>query len=706
MSDDVENIDGTIDATFEIGETNDVDATFELGDNAPLDALFEINAANGDHRLLEYRDAPDQHPIAAITDLQNTLDQMSEVDAGLRRDLSQEISDRTNADTDLGQRITAEKNRAEGAESALGQRITDETNRAEGVESNLSQRITNEQTRAESAESTLRTNLSNHTSNKNNPHQVTKEQVGLGNVDNTSDLNKPISTATQNALNLKADKSEISRVGYSNNYNDLDNRPTIGNATLTINRNNTKVGDFTANATSNKTINITVPTKASDVGALPNTTTINDLTTTTQQNALNSGITSASVAQITTNKNDITTINSKIPTQATSTNQLADKDFVNSSINSMAAFYITSDAEGDPFDTKAALVAGPWYNQGQLRTPTNNDYALVTEDETHDDKTSRYLYDGTQWIWQYTLNNTTFTQAQIDAINSGITSTLVTQIGTNESNITSLQNNKQDNLSQGDGITITNNTVINSGVRSVSTGQNNGTISVNTNGSSSEVSVAGLGSAAYTSSDTYATSAQGSLADSALQPSDVTSTYDASGTAPVNGQAVASAISGKQNTITGAATTITSNDLTANKALVSDANGKVAASGVTNTELGYLSGVSSAIQTQLDNKADTSQLPTVNDATLTIKQNGTDVETFSANSSTNKTANIIVPTKTSDLNNDSGFITSDALSGYATQQWVVGQGYLTGITSSMVTTALGFTPIQMSDATFTIYRGE
>ena len=46
-----------------------------------------------------------------------------------------------------------------------------------------------------------------HISNTNNPHGVTKAQVGLGNVDNTSDLAKPISTATQNALNLKADKS-------------------------------------------------------------------------------------------------------------------------------------------------------------------------------------------------------------------------------------------------------------------------------------------------------------------------------------------------------------------------------------------------------------------------------------------------------------------------------------------------------------------
>jgi hypothetical protein len=58
----------------------------------------------------------------------------------------------------------------------------------------------------------------------------------------------------------------------------------------------------------------------------------------------------------------------------------------------------------------------------------------------------------------------------------------------------------------------------------------------------------------------------------------------------------------KQDTITGAATTITSSDLTADRALLSDTNGKVAASSITTTELGYLSGVTSNLQGQLDDK--------------------------------------------------------------------------------------------------------
>lgn len=58
----------------------------------------------------------------------------------------------------------------------------------------------------------------------------------------------------------------------------------------------------------------------------------------------------------------------------------------------------------------------------------------------------------------------------------------------------------------------------------------------------------------------------------------------------------------KQNNITGGASTITTSNLTTNRALVSDGSGKVAVSAVTNTELGYLDGVTSNIQTQLNGK--------------------------------------------------------------------------------------------------------
>ena len=66
--------------------------------------------------------------------------------------------------------------------------------------------------------------------------------------------------------------------------------------------------------------------------------------------------------------------------------------------------------------------------------------------------------------------------------------------------------------------------------------------------------------------------------------------------------AIQTQINGKQATITGAATTITGSNLTASRALVSNSSGKVAVSAVTSTELGYVDGVTSSIQTQLDSK--------------------------------------------------------------------------------------------------------
>lgn len=66
----------------------------------------------------------------------------------------------------------------------------------------------NHQTVREKYNATVAT-LNNHLGDEGNPHAVTKAQVGLGLVNNTSDADKPVSTATQTALNAKADKTEL-----------------------------------------------------------------------------------------------------------------------------------------------------------------------------------------------------------------------------------------------------------------------------------------------------------------------------------------------------------------------------------------------------------------------------------------------------------------------------------------------------------------
>ena len=81
----------------------------------------------------------------------------------------------------------------------------------------------------------------------------------------------------------------------------------------------------------------------------------------------------------------------------------------------------------------------------------------------------------------------------------------------------------------------------------------------------------------------------------------------------------------KQDVIDGAASTITDSNLTANRALISNGSGKVDVSAVTSTELGYLDGVTSNIQTQLNSKLSTAPVTSVNSKTGAVKLTAADV---------------------------------------------------------------------------------
>ena len=115
--------------------------------------------------------------------------------------------DKVNLDVTLPNKITEESNRAQQKEQELDEKIdttksdiigsaTTDNDTLGKLESNLNAEIE----RATNKENSIEQNLNSHISNQQNPHNVTKAQVGLGNVDNTSDVDKPISTATQSAL--------------------------------------------------------------------------------------------------------------------------------------------------------------------------------------------------------------------------------------------------------------------------------------------------------------------------------------------------------------------------------------------------------------------------------------------------------------------------------------------------------------------------
>ncbi len=99
--------------------------------------------------------------------------------------------------------------------------------------------------------------------------------------------------------------------------------------------------------------------------------------------------------------------------------------------------------------------------------------------------------------------------------------------------------------------------------------------------------------------------------------------------------AIQTQLNAKQATITGAATTVVTSDLTASRAAISNSSGKIAVSTVTDTELGYVSGVTSAIQTQLGTKLTASNNLSDVSSTSTARTNlglaiGTNVQAYDA----------------------------------------------------------------------------
>ena len=163
-----------------------------------------------------------------------------------------------------------------------------------------------------------------------------------------------------------------------------------------------------------------------------------DTLTQTQLDAVNSGANTTNIGQIATNTSGISSINSLIPNQATTSNQLADKNFVNSSISTNTANFIGT------FNSVAELEA-------YSGTVTNNDYAfVVSEDVDGNTVYNRYKYTTAttpaSWGFEYALNNSSFTAAQWAAINSGATTT---NIGLAETSVQDVQVNGTSIVSSG-----------------------------------------------------------------------------------------------------------------------------------------------------------------------------------------------------------------------------------------------------------------
>lgn len=113
------------------------------------------------------------------------------------------------------------------SQNTTSEGLQSEIARATEAEQNLQKSIEQEIQRATSTETAITQSVSQHTGDTNNPHQVTKAQIGLSNVDNTSDINKPVSTAQQLAINNA--KQEVRDIvdNYTINGHEISTNPVL-----------------------------------------------------------------------------------------------------------------------------------------------------------------------------------------------------------------------------------------------------------------------------------------------------------------------------------------------------------------------------------------------------------------------------------------------------------------------------------------------
>jgi len=271
-----------------------------------------------------------------------------------------------------------------------------------------------------------------------------------------------------------------------------------------------------------------------------------------------------------------TTINSKIPSAASSSNQLADKNFVNSTIQTTTANYRGTFATWNDVPTDPTQYVQD-YNGNT--TPTQNDYMYVRDSSSYPVSAGSDPLDGVWkfkfigdwsivgkngWNPEFKVNDTVFTQEQSDALNSGINSNLVSDYSDH---------------------------VVDTDIHVTTTDKSYW--------SAKQPAITG---AATTITDVDLSSSKALISDAngKVAVSNVTTTelgYISGVTSAIQSQ-----IDSKQPNITGAASTIVANNLSTEKAVISNSEGKISTSNVTTTELGYLSGTTSSVQTQIDSK--------------------------------------------------------------------------------------------------------
>lgn len=350
--------------------------------------------------------------------------------SGVDKGLQDEIERATAAETALGTRITNEATRATNAETALGTRITNECNAVHNEVVAVSTQLGSEVDRA-----------------------VTAERA----------LDNKIDTVNGSAVHIAGEETITGAKTFSEVITGGDGINITGNSAIT------GALAVTGGITGDLTGTASVATKLGEanVGSSTNPIFLNGGTATpssatvgtaTKPVYLSEGvITEGTQLQSAAYKGAVNSISSQATNNDVPTSK-AVQDFVNSSIGTATANFLgTFKALADPDHPDTSLgftqvqvdaMKDPYASESTLATalaskfpsdptdpdyPSPNDYVFVEMDftvpETSPDEYRRYKWGPNnadppvnQWMYEYTLNNSSFTQAQWDAINSGIDS--------------------------------------------------------------------------------------------------------------------------------------------------------------------------------------------------------------------------------------------------------------------------------------------
>ena len=335
-----------------------------------------------------------------VSSLQEESERAQLAEAQLQQNIESEATDREQADTDLQTNIDAEETRAEAAEQSLSDAVANERSRAKGAESTLQQGIDAEKDARQQA--------------------IAAEAQARQQADTT--------------LQQHIDAERTARIA---DVNEEETRAKSAENLIQQNIANEAAARQQADTTLQG--NISAEALARQQGDANLQTNIDAEETRAEQAEQAIGT-------------RVTTIEGKVPVDASSQNKLATESFVNSSVatntaNFRGTFNEIVDLHLTTAATRAEIAAEL---ASVISGADNNDYAFVqipADDATPTEiaRVERYKYNGTVWGFEYVLNNSGFTSQQWDAINSYITSDLVTKlIGLPTSaELTALLNGKQ-----------------------------------------------------------------------------------------------------------------------------------------------------------------------------------------------------------------------------------------------------------------------